>query len=180
MSTTVATTIVAAILALILGAVLSFIMRRRARREDARRRYGAEYDRTSEELGSGQEAERDLRKRREWMEGEIQPLSEDSRKRFDARWQRVERNFLNDPGTALEEADRMVAEVLAERNYPVDSRREARKGLGVMHPRIVEDYLEAQRIHQESSGSSEQPASLEKMRQAIRKYRAVYGCLKKN
>lgn len=181
MSTTLVVTIVVIAVILIVGAAIFFTMRgrRHSRQEEARQEYGSEYERAAEELGSEREAERDLRKRRERVEGEVRPLSEDSRRRYDERWQRVERTFVDDPGTALEEADRVVAEVMGERNFPVDSRQEASKGVGVMHPGVVEDFREAQRIHQESGGSREEGASLEKMRQAIRKYRAVYERLKK-
>jgi hypothetical protein len=153
--------------------------RRRARQEKARRQYGPEYERTAKELGSEQEAEHDLRKRREKLERKVRPLSAESRERYDEKWQMVERTFLEDPGTALERADQVVAEVLEERNFPVDSRRDANESVGVMHPGVVEDFREAQRIHQESAGSRDEGASLPKMRQAIRKYRAVYDRLKK-
>ncbi len=181
MSTTLLITIVVIAVILVAGAAVFFTLRgrQRSRQEEARREYGPEYDRAAEELGSEREAERGLRERRERVEGEVRPLSEESRKRYDERWQRVERTFVDDPGTALEDADRMVAEVLEERNFPMDSRREASESVGVMHPGVVEDFREAQRTHQESAGSREEGASLEKMRQAIRKYRAVYGRLKK-
>jgi hypothetical protein len=75
-----------------------------------------------EERGSEEEAERELRERRERVEGEVRPLSEESRKRYDERWQRVERTFVDDPGSSLNEADRVVEEILVERNFPTDSR----------------------------------------------------------
>jgi hypothetical protein len=75
-----------------------------------------------EERGSEEEAERELRERRERVESEVRPLSEESRKRYDERWQRVERTFVDDPGSSLNEADRVVEEILVERNFPTDSR----------------------------------------------------------
>lgn len=181
MDTTLLITIAVIAVILIAGAAAFFGLRsrRRSRQEEARREYGPEYDRAAERLGSEREAERDLRERREKVEGEVRPLSEESRRHYDERWQRVERTFVDDPGAALESADHLVAEVLEERNFPVDSRREASEGVGVMHPGVVEDFREAQRTREESAGSQEEGASLEKMRQAIRKYRAVYDRLKK-
>ncbi|HET6660905.1 MAG TPA: hypothetical protein VFH16_13395 [Rubrobacter sp.] len=62
-----------------------------------------------------------------------------------------------------------------ERNFPTDSRQEASEGVSVTHPGVVEDFREAQRIHQEVSGSRDQNGpALEKVRQAIQKYRSVY------
>jgi hypothetical protein len=66
-----------------------------------------------------------------------------------------------------------VEEILVERNFPTDSRREASEGVGVMHPGVVEDFREAQQIHQDGVRSQGE-ADLEKMRQAIQKYRSVY------
>ena len=48
----------------------------------------------------------------------------------------VERTFVDDPWASLEEADRVVADILAECNFPTDSRQEASKGVGVMHPQV--------------------------------------------
>jgi hypothetical protein len=103
----------------------------------------------------------------------VQPLSEESRKRYAERWQGVERTFVDDPWASLEEADRVVADILAERNFPTDSRQEASKGVGVMHPQVVEDFREAQRVHRDAT-DSEGEAELEEMRRAIQMYRSVY------
>src|SRR5215203_166272 len=92
---------------------------------------------------------------------------------YEERWQRVERTFVDDPGSSLDEADRVVEEILVERNFPTYSRQEASEGVGVMHPGVVEDFREAQRTYRGATGS-EGGADLEEMRQAIQKYRAVY------
>jgi hypothetical protein len=38
----------------------------------------------------------------------------------------------------LDEADRVVEEILVERNFPTDPRQEASEGGGVMHPGVAE------------------------------------------
>lgn len=89
---------------------------------------------------------------------------------------------MDDPAGALDSADRVVAEIMAERNFPTDSREEASKSLGVMHSDVVEDFREAQKVHQEAAGAPEAEGSngdsggedLEKMRKAIQEYRSVY------
>ena len=83
----------------------------------------------------------------------MQPLSEESRKRYEERWLGVERTFVDDPWASLEGADRVVADILAERNFPTDSRQEASRGVGVMHPQVVEDFREAQRVHRDATDS---------------------------
>ncbi len=163
--------------AVVVGLVAFFFVRQRReqqqRQERAHEQYGSEYERAVEEHGSEREAEQDLRKRRERLEDEVEPLSDGSRRRYEEEWQRVEKTFVDNPPEALDEADRVVGEILKERNFLTDSREEASKDVGVMHPQVVEDFREAQRIHAGATGSGD-GTDLEKMRQAIQKYRAVY------
>lgn len=169
--------VVVAVVIVVAALVAFFVSRRRRtqqeRQERAREAYGPEYERTVQERGSEREAEEELRERRERLEDEVRPLSEESRKRYDERWQGVERTFVDDPWASLEEADRVVADILAERNFPTESRQEASRGVGVMHPQVVEDFREAQRVHRDATGS-EGEADLEEMRRAIQMYRSVY------
>jgi type II secretory pathway pseudopilin PulG len=162
----------------IIAALVAFFVSRgrraqQERQERAREQFGPEYERTVQERGSERQAEKELRKRRERLEDEVQPLSEESRKRYEERWLGVERTFVDDPWASLEEADRVVADILAERNFPTESPQEASKGVGVMHPQVVEDFREAQRVHRDATGS-EGEAELEEMRRAIQMYRSVY------
>jgi len=178
-STTITIIIIVVVVAVVALALVGiFVSRRRTarqqeRQESARQEYGSEYERAAEELGSERKAEQELRERRERLEDEVQPLSEESRRRYEEQWRRVEQTFVDDPAASLDDADRVVGEILTERNFPTDSRQEASKGVGVMYPGVVEDFREAQRVHKEAV-HSEEGTSLEGMRQAIQKYRAVY------
>jgi FtsZ-interacting cell division protein ZipA len=169
--------VVVAVVIVVAALVAFFVSRRRRtqqeRQERAREAYGPEYEHTVQERGSEREAEKELRERRERLEDEVRPLSEESRKRYDERWQGVERTFVDDPWASLEEADRVVADILAERNFPTDSRQEASRGVGVMHPQVVEDFREAQRVHRDAT-DAEGETDLEEMRRAIQMYRSVY------
>jgi len=177
MSNTTLLVIVIAVLVVIALIVAFFVFRRRRgqqeRQERARQEYGPEYERMVQERGSEQEAERELRERREKVESEIQPLSDESRRRYEERWSLVERTFVDDPVSSLDNADRVVEEILVERNFPAESRQEASEGVGVMHPGVVEDFREAQRVHRDAVGS-QSGGDLDEMRQAIQKYRSVY------
>jgi type II secretory pathway pseudopilin PulG len=167
--------IVLIVIAVIVVALVAFFLYRRRQQQQARAReeYGPEYERVVEERGSEREAEQELRERREKVESEIQPLPEESQRRYDEQWQQVERTFVDDPVASLDDADRVVTEILTERNFPADSRQEASKEVGVMYSGVVEDFREAQQIHQEATRYQGE-ADLEKMRQAIQKYRLVY------
>jgi hypothetical protein len=117
------------------------------------------------------------------VERRIEPLSEESSGRFEERWTEVERVFVDNPERSIEMADRTVSDLLSERRFVSDasqSDEETEQSLAVMHPEVADDYREARRIRAEvvgrSAGSAEADSeeSTEELRQAIRKYRAVY------
>lgn len=178
MDTTTLSVIIGAVVAVLVVALVVFLIVRRSRRrrlEMAREEYGPEYQRLAEERGSEERAEKELRERRGKVEDRVRPLPDESRERFDEEWRvQVEQTFINDPTAALDEADRVIERVLVERNFPVDSRREASEGLGATYPGVAEDFREAQKIHQESTSREGGGADLEQMRRAIQKYRSVY------
>jgi type II secretory pathway pseudopilin PulG len=188
-TTTLIIIIVVAVVVIVLLAIF-FATRRRQQqrseeqRERTREEFGSEYARAAQERGSEEEAERELRERRGQVERQVEPLSEESRQRYEERWGEVERVFVDNPGRSIELADRTVSEILEERNFvsdPAQSEEDTERGLAVMHPDVADDYREARRIRVDvvagtgrfSEGSSEEE-STEELRQAIRKYRVVY------
>jgi uncharacterized membrane protein len=188
LSTTIIIVIVVVAVLIVLFA-LYFASRRRSaqrseeQRERSREEFGSEYERTVEEKGSEEDAERELRERRGRVERRIEPLSEESSGRFEERWTEVERVFVENPERSIEMADRTVSDLLSERRFVSDagqSDEETEQSLAVMYPEIADDYREARRIRAEvvgrSAGSAEADSeeSTEELRQAIRKYRAVY------
>ena len=189
LSTTTLIVIAVVVVVVILLLALFFASRRGAaqrseeQRERSREEFGSEYERTVEESGSEEEAERELRERRGRVERRIEPLSEESRSRFEEQWTEVERVFVDNPERSIEMADRTVSDLLSERRFVSDagqSDEETEQSLAVMHPDVADDYREARRIRAEvvarSAGSADETSeeSTEELRQAIRKYRAVY------
>jgi FtsZ-interacting cell division protein ZipA len=156
--------------------VAFFAYRSRSRQERAREEFGPEYERAAEERGSGRKAERELRERRERVASEIRPLPEESRQRYAEQWEQVERTFVDNPVGSLEMADRVVSDIMGERNFPREMYRdpeESARGVGAMYPEISEDYRAARRIR-EDVGRSPDAGDTESLRQAIRCYRSVY------
>ena len=181
--------IVVAVVVILLLAVFFAMRRRRAQRSEAQRErtreeFGPEYERAAQERGSEEEAERELRERRGRVERQVEPLSEESRQRYEEQWSEVERVFVDNPGRSIELADRTIVEILEERNFisdPAQSEEETERSLAVMHPDVADDYREARRIRADVvsgtdrfSGEGSEEETTEEMRQAIRKYRAVY------
>jgi hypothetical protein len=80
-------------------------------------------------------------------------------------------------------ADRTASDILNERNFVSDAGQSdegTERGLAAMHPEVAGDYREAWRIRADvvarSAGRAEDSneETTEELRQAIRKYRAVY------
>ncbi|HEX5699220.1 MAG TPA: hypothetical protein VFX77_01120 [Rubrobacter sp.] len=190
MGTTTLIVIIVVIVIAVSLLVLFFASRRRAaqrseeQRERSREEFGSEYERVAQERGSEEEAERELRERRGRVERRVEPLSEESRGRYEEQWGEVERVFVDNPERSIEMADRTVSDILDERNFVSkagQSEEETEQGLAAMHPDIADDYREARRIRADvvarSAGRGEEGSneeSTEVLRQAIRKYRAVY------
>ena len=182
--------IIVVVLIVILLLALYFASRRRAaqrseeQRERTREEFGPEYERTVQERDSEEEAERELRERRGSVEREVEPLSDESRGRYEEQWGEVERVFVDNPERSIEMADRTVSDIMNERNFVShagQSDEETERRLGAMHPDVADDYREARRIRAvvvaRSAGHADEGSeeeSTEELRQAIRKYRAVY------
>ena len=183
--------VVVVVLLLALGTIPLYMRRgRQRRREEQRQRtreeFGEEYERTVEERGSEEEAEKELRQRRGRVERQIQPLSDEGRRRYEERMHEIERIFVDNPERSIELADRAVSDLLEERNLISDAAqddRETERSLAVVYPEIAEDYREARRARADvvarsarGSESDEGPdeETTEDLRQVVRKYRAVY------
>ena len=160
----------------------SRVRRQEERRERTREEFGPEYERTTRERGSEEDAERELRQRRGRIERQVEPLSDESRRRYEERWGEVERLFVDNPERSVEMADRTVSDLLEERNFvsdPAQSDEETGRGLAAMHPEVADDYREARRIRASAVGRSAgnedgDGDTTEEMRQALRSYRSVY------
>ena len=190
MSATTLIVIIVVVVVVVLLLALYFASRRRAaqrseeQRERSREEFGSEYERTVQERGSEEEAERELRERRSRVERQVEPLSEESRGRYEEQWGEVERVFVDNPQRSIELADRTVSDILSERNFVSDagqSDEATERSLAAMHPDVADDYREARGIRAEvvarSAGRTDEGSdeeSTEELRQAIRKYRAVY------
>jgi FtsZ-interacting cell division protein ZipA len=169
---TILLVVIVLVVVVVIAALVFFFVSRR-RRESARQEFGPEYERVAQERGSEKAAEQELRERREEVESRIRPLPDESRRHYEQEWEGVEKTFVDNPVLALDQADRVVADILAERNFPTETRQEAAEAVGATHSDVVEDFRDAQRTHADATRSGE-GEDLEALRQAIRKYRSVY------
>jgi len=150
----------------------------RRRSRHLQEKFGPEYGRTVAERGDRRSAESELREREQVRDRlEIAPLSARQRERYAGEWQHVQSDFVDDPSRAVAEADRLVAEVMRERGYPVDDFERQAAVVSVDHPDVVANYREGHAIYLRFDAGA---ASTEDLRQAMQHYRALFDDLLEN
>lgn len=156
----------------IIGALLAH-HRARARSTDLQRRFGPEYDRTVEQLGSRARAERELVARtRRVQHFRFQELGAADRVRFESTWGRIQAQFVDDPAVAVAAANQLISEVMRARGYPTEDFEQRVADLSVEYPTVVQHYRAA---HTLSASTRRGQLDTEELRQAVVHYRVLFG-----
>ena len=165
----------ALVLIAIAGLVVALSAARRRRTDRLKQQFGPEYDRTVAETGEQQAAERELAARKRKRDKlDIRPLTPDALQAYSHRWRQVQTAFVDSPSSALDDADRLLTEVMHERGYPVDDFDRRAADISVDHPSIVENYRCAHAIHRSGRNGD---VNTEEQRQAFVHYRALFDKL---
>jgi hypothetical protein len=165
----------AAAIMLAVAAVTASRRRAHARSFELRQRFGPEYDRAVEELGSPARAERELAARTRRVERiHIQDLSRADRSRFAASWGTVQAQFVDDPAGAAVNANELIKEVMRARGYPADDFDHRVADLSVDHAAVVQHYRAARALTESSRNGQ---VNTEELRQALVHYRALFSDL---
>ncbi|MBV9281491.1 MAG: hypothetical protein JOZ41_15535 [Chloroflexi bacterium] len=170
MGLVIAIVIIVVILLIALGAVTYL---RRQRSAQLQGRFGPEYGRTLEGAGSRREAEAALRERQKRVDNlAIRPLSPEDRQRFSTEWEAVQAQFVDDPPGAVNQADRLVTEVMQARGYPMGDFEQRAEDISVNHAGVVQNYRAA---HDLALRQQEGEATTEDLRQAMIHYRSLFA-----
>ena len=163
--------IVVAIL-VVVGVFVAWSSMRRQRTQRLTEQYGPEYQRVVESARDQREAEHELQARSERVQSyEIRALSTDERDRYSARWKETQAHFVDDPSSAISEADRLVQEVMHERGYPIVDFEQRAADVSVDHPHVVEEYRAAHEVAERHAAGN---VDTEELRQAMVHYRALF------
>ena len=158
---------------IVLGAIAAWMQQRK--RSQLKERFGSEYDRTVSDRGERRAAERELTEReRKRQQLDIVPLSPEAQKKYSASWQDVQGRFVDDPSNAVDEADRLVTDVMRDRGYPIDDFEQRADDISVDHPEVVQNYRAAHAVHTKVSDANG-GASTEDLRQGLVHYRALFS-----
>ncbi|MEU5098354.1 hypothetical protein [Streptomyces sp. NPDC020996] len=169
--------IVAAVV--VVAAVLTLRSRGPRGGRDLKRRFGPEYDRVvARHDGDAKAAERELTERVE-RHGSLRarPLETARRQQFEARWAAAQERFVDSPREAVAEADRLIAELAAERGFPDGGQYEEQlAALSVHHAHHVHGYRQVHRAAHlpGNAGDAGERAGTEEMRAAMVEARALF------
>jgi hypothetical protein len=166
--------VVASLFTIAILAAAAWRVVQRRRTERLRAQFGPEYARELEIMRDRRQVEvklDDRRKRVEYLH--VRPLTPRDRAHFVESWRMVQAQFVDNPGAAIAEADRLLADVMSARGYPaanIDFEQRA-ADISVDHPLVVENYRTAHTI---AGLHSRGRASTEELRQATIHYRSVF------
>lgn len=167
------TVVLVVVVIAILVALAVWLQMRRRKSEELERRFGPEYQRAVQDLGSRDKAEAELQARQKRVEQlNIVPLSPPDAQRFHEAWRALQARFVDDPKGALVDADRLVRELMQKRGYPMADFERRAADISVHHPQVVSNYRAAQDI---ARRDREGGVDTEGMRQAVIHYRALFA-----
>ena len=164
--------IVVGVLVAVAVVVLTFVLMQKRRTDELRAKFGPEYERLVHQHGGTRHAEHELSDRIQRVKQlHIKPLTVEHRNRFADAWRSDQARFVDDPKSAVADADRLVADLMQVRGYPVGDFEQRAADVSVDHPHVVQNYRVAHDIAlREQRGE----ASTEDLRVAMVHYRALF------
>jgi hypothetical protein len=148
---------------------------RNSRTKQLKSRFGPEYRRVARAEGGAAEAESILLAREKRVKKlDIKPLTEAQRNEFADIWEHAQAEFVDDPVAAVTHADVLVQEVMSVRGYPVADFEQRVADVSVDHPAVVQNYRLA---HEIAEHNDNEDVGMEKLREAMLHYRALFADL---
>jgi hypothetical protein len=158
------------VLVLIVLAAWSIYQKKQSRR--LKERFGPEYGRSVDDLGSRTKAETELKAREKRVEHlTILPLTPSEASRFSQAWNDLQGRFVDNPKGAVVQADELVRELMLKRGYPMGDFEHRAADISVDHPEVVTHYRAAQAIAVRDKRGE---ADTEELRKAVVHYRALF------
>jgi hypothetical protein len=155
-----------------LVAIAVWLLMRRRKTAALRARFGPEYDRLLQTTKTPSEAERELLERQRRVQSfSLRPLSRDEADQYAQSWRTVQARFVDEPSTAVNEADRLIEDVMRARGYPVEDTAHRLDDLSVEHAAVVNHYRSGRDVIVRH-GRGE--AGTEDLRKAMVHFRALF------
>ncbi len=163
--------LIAAAVLIAAGLGVWFAIRSR-RSQKLREKFGPEYDYTMEIAGDRRTAEETLKEReKRVVKLDIRPLYENEWDRYHEEWIKIQADFVDDPSKSVQEANRLITEVMIARGFPVANFEQRAADLSVMYPDFVSNYRDAYAIVEKNQRNG---TSTEELRQAMVYYHSLF------
>jgi hypothetical protein len=164
--------VVAVLLGFILGAALIYLLQQRRTRR-LMEQFGPEYDRTVAESPSRLRAESQLIEREKRVQQfRVRHLNPTEQSYFRNGWREVQARFVDDPTEALQQADRLIGEVMAAEGYPALDFAQRAADVSVHHAGVTQNYRDG---HEIAVRNLQGQATTEDLRQAMIHYRSLFN-----
>jgi hypothetical protein len=166
------TMIIIGLVAIAIVVIVALLVERKRRSDHLKQQFGPEYDRAIKQHGDAKRAEPVLLEREKRVEKfSLHPLSPVERERYAAEWGTVQRRFVDDPSTAVTEAEKLVTAVMSARGYPMGDFEQRAADISVHYPTVVQNYRSAREITvRHAQGQS----STEDLRQSMVYFRSLF------
>jgi hypothetical protein len=170
MNTTAVAAIVIAAVAIVLVIIGAWFLIHKRRSGTLQTQFGPEYDEAVRNYGSRAKAEDALLARRKRMEQiEIRRLQPEERDQFADRWHALQTEFVDNPLRAIQDADRLVLQLMVARGYPMADFDRRAEDLSVDHPHVVRNYRAAHEV-----ALRREQATTEDLRRGLVHYRDLF------
>lgn len=170
MDTRVVIALVVAAVVIVIAAVI--LISRSRERKHLKRQFGSEYDRAVMQQGDTRRAEVTLLEREKRVKKFIlQPLSPSDRERYAEDWAAIQRRFVDNPSSAVAQADTLVNTVMVARGYPITDAEQQASDISVNYPSLVQNYRSATEVMQRHAQSR---SSTEDLRLAMVNFRSLF------
>ena len=164
--------IIAAVVVVGVVALAAWFFYQKKQSHKLQERFGPEYDRTVNELGSRTKGESELKAREKRVERlELLPLAPPEAARFTEAWRALQSRFVDNPKGVVVQAEQLVRELMVKRGYPMGDFAQRAGDISVDHPDVVANYRAAQAIAVRDQRGS---ADTEELRKAVVHYRALF------
>ena len=166
------TIIILGVAAVVLFAALGMVLARRKKSEQHHGQFKAEYDLTVKSMGGEKQAQAELDVRQKHVDSMIlHTLADSDHERYSTEWAAIQSKFVDAPGQAMMDADRLAMEVMIARGYPVSDFDQRAADISINYPAIVTSYRAA---HEISLKNEQKLADTEEIRQAFLHYRSLF------
>jgi hypothetical protein len=157
---------------IIVVAAVGWLIYQRNRTQHLKDRFGSEYDRRVTEFGNRSKAESELERAEARVKNlKVRELSASDRTRFLDEWRLCQARFVDDPAGAVNEADRVLTDIMRTRGYAVDDPYSRTTDITAAYPNHASAYREANEIvvrHRRGHSSTED------LRKAFINFRALF------